>query len=225
MLSALDGAVRDSVRSRIRQRRKAGDFVKSAIDIVVSVLALLFLSPAIIILCILLLLEDGWPIFYRHRRIGRGGKPFFCLKFRTMRRDADQILQHVLATDPVALQEWRSQQKLRSDPRVHPLGRFLRMTSLDEIPQFINVLRGEMSIVGPRPIVEEEMARYGDRIHCYLSLTPGITGLWQISGRNDTSYENRVELDAQYYNTRSVLLDLKIMWRTAGVLFLERNGH
>src|SRR5690606_6383285 len=142
LLSALDDAVREPLRSRTRLSRIAGQFTTSAIEIVQSVLALLYVTPAIIILCILLLLYDSWPRFYRPGRIGRGGKPFFCLKFRTMRRDADQILQHVLATDPVALQEWRSQQKLRSDPRVHPLGRFLRMTSLDEIPQFINVLRG-----------------------------------------------------------------------------------
>ena len=163
-------------------------------------------------------------MIYRHKRIGREGREFDCLKFRTMRRDADRALQEFLASNETARREWEMNPKLRSDPRVHPIGRLLRMTSLDEIPQFLNVLRGEMSIVGPRPVVEEELARYGDRAHCYLLLTPGITGLWQVSGRNDTSYDDRVELDARYYATRSMSLDLWIIFRTVRVLLLDRNG-
>jgi len=224
MLSALEGAVRESVHSRIRQRKSIGEVVKGALDFVLALFALLFLSPAIAVICILLLLEDGRPIIYRHKRIGRNGKEFACLKFRTMRRDADQALQAFLSRDEEARREWEANRKLRRDPRIHRLGRFLRETSLDEIPQFVNVLRGEMSIVGPRPIVEEELSRYGDQAYCYLSVTPGITGLWQVSGRNRTSYDDRVELDAQYYRTRSLLLDFKIMWRTVGLLLFERNG-
>jgi len=224
MLSTLDGVVRDSVRSRIRERRSISDSLKTAFDFVFSLFALIFLSPAIAVICILLLIQDGWPLIYRHKRIGRYGREFDCLKFRTMRRDADRALQHFLGSNEAARREWETHQKLRRDPRVHAVGRILRMTSLDEIPQFLNVLRGEMSIVGPRPVVEDELARYGDQTYCYLLLTPGITGLWQVSGRNDTSYDNRVEIDAHYYATRSFALDLKIMWRTVGVLLLDRNG-
>lgn len=224
MLSALEGAVRDSVRSRIRQRRSIGEIFKSVFDYAFSIFALVFLLPAITVICVLLLVQDGWPLIYRHKRIGRDGREFDCLKFRTMRRDADRALQEFLASNETARREWEMNRKLRSDPRVHPIGRLLRMTSLDEIPQFLNVLRGEMSIVGPRPVVEEELARYGDRAHCYLLLTPGITGLWQVSGRNDTSYDDRIELDARYYATRSMSLDLWIIFRTVRVLLLDRNG-
>ncbi|WEX10478.1 sugar transferase [Chelativorans sp. AA-79] len=225
MLSALDGAVRDSVRSRIRNRRSIGDVAKVLIDFIASFFALVFLAPAIGVICVLLLLQDGRPLIYRHKRIGRDGRVFDCFKFRTMRRDADKVLQELLQADEAANREWKAYRKLRRDPRIHPLGQFLRVTSLDEIPQFLNVLRGEMSIVGPRPVVEEELALYGDRAHCYLSLTPGITGLWQVSGRNDTSYDDRVELDARYHATRSFSLDVWIMWRTVGVLLLQRNGR
>jgi len=224
MLSALEGAVRDSVRSRNRQRRSIIDIIKKVFDFVFSICALLFLFPVIAVICILLFIQDGSPLIYSHKRIGRYGREFDCLKFRTMRRDADRSLQEFLCANEAARREWEMNRKLRDDPRVHPVGRFLRMTSLDEIPQFVNVLRGEMSIVGPRPVVEEELARYGERAHCYLMLTPGITGLWQVSGRNDTSYDDRVELDARYYATRSLALDFKIIWRTVGVLLFDRNG-
>jgi exopolysaccharide production protein ExoY len=202
----------------------SGYLAKRAIDILVAIAALIFLFPAILLIMTLLYLQDGRPLLYRHKRVGREGTAFSCWKFRTMRRDADEVLRALLETDEAAQQEWRLRQKLANDPRIHWLGRFLRITSLDEVPQFINVLRGEMSIVGPRPIVEEEIARYGDRISCYYSLRPGITGLWQVSGRSETSYEHRVDLDTEYYHERSLGLDLKIMWRTIGVLLFERNG-
>nr|WP_159586721.1 sugar transferase [Chelativorans xinjiangense] len=224
MLSTLDSATRESVHSHASHRRGTGESIKRSLDVSIALLSLLFLFPAFAIICILLLVHDGWPLIYRHKRVGRDGKTFDCLKFRTMRRDADKVLHDLLSTSEAARGEWSTQHKLRRDPRIHRLGRFLRMTSLDEIPQFINVLRGEMSIVGPRPIVEDEIPRYGDRIHCYLSMTPGITGLWQVSGRSDTSYDYRVDLDAEYHRTRSLNLDLRIMWRTVGVLLFDRNG-
>ncbi|EKF18452.1 sugar transferase [Nitratireductor pacificus pht-3B] len=185
---------------------------------------MLFFLPIFLIVFGFLLIHDGGPVIYRHRRIGRGGRPFDCFKFRTMRRDADRVLAELLSADPCARREWEQQHKLRNDPRIHRLGRFLRMSSLDELPQFFNVLRGEMSIVGPRPIVEAEIPRYGERIYDYLSMTPGITGLWQVSGRSDTSYQHRVDLDSRYRETCSLLLDLKIICRTVIVLLFERNG-
>ncbi|MCT7375579.1 sugar transferase [Chelativorans salis] len=224
MLSMLDSAARESVHSHASHRRGTRESVKRSLDVSIAFLSLLFLFPVIAVICILLLVHDGRPLIYRHKRVGRDGKIFDCLKFRTMRRDAEMVLNDLLSTSEAARCEWNTQQKLRQDPRIHRLGRFLRMASLDEIPQFINVLRGEMSIVGPRPIVEDEIPRYGDRIHCYLSMTPGITGLWQVSGRSDTSYDYRVDLDAEYHRTHSLGLDLRIMWRTVGVLLFERNG-
>lgn len=200
------------------------DFLKRSFDIAFSLASLIFFSPFFVLISLSLVFIDGWPVFYRHRRVGRDGRFFDCLKFRTMRRDSDKVLAELLAGDAAARLEWDATQKLRSDPRVHLLGRFLRTSSLDELPQFINVLRGEMSIVGPRPIVEAELDRYGDRAQYYLSMTPGITGLWQVSGRNDTSYETRVDLDTEYCHTRSLYLDLKIVWRTVGVFLFERNG-
>lgn len=219
----VDSAAQKCEGANIRKEAH-GLHAKRVIDIVVALTALVFLVPAILLIAILLFFQDGRPLLYRHKRVGRDGAAFSCWKFRTMRRDADEVLRALLETDEAAQQEWRLRQKLANDPRIHWLGRFLRMTSLDEVPQFINVLRGEMSIVGPRPIVEGEIARYGDRISCYYSLRPGITGLWQVSGRSETSYEYRVDLDTEYYHSRSLGLDLKIMWRTIGVLLFERNG-
>jgi exopolysaccharide production protein ExoY len=221
---AMDSVPQKCRNTKINENNIHDSRVKRVIDILLSISALIFLFPAVSLILILLFFQDGRPVFYRHKRIGRNGTAFSCWKFRTMRRDADEVLGTLLDTDEAARQEWYERQKLSNDPRIHRLGRFLRMTSLDEVPQFINVLRGEMSIVGPRPIVEEEIARYGDRISCYYSLKPGITGLWQVSGRSETSYEHRVDLDTEYYHTRSLGLDLKIMWRTIGVLLFERNG-
>ena len=131
---------------------------------------------------------DGGTVFYRHRRIGAGGRMFDCIKFRSMVLDADGVLRRVIAEDPAAAAEWAETQKLRDDPRITRIGRFLRRSSLDELPQLFNVLRGEMSLVGPRPIVQAEVARYGDDIEYYYAAKPGLTGLWQVSGRSDMSY-------------------------------------
>lgn len=199
--------------------------LKRAFDIVFSLLALVFLSPALVLIAVVLLLVDGGPIIFRHKRIGRDGRPFYCLKFRSMRKDADKVLQELLATDSAKLNEWKDTQKLKRDPRIHWLGKYLRMTSLDELPQLINILVGQMSIVGPRPITAGELEHYGPHIHCYLALTPGLTGLWQVSRRASTSYEQRVQFDIEYYNKCSMRTDIAIIAKTIMVVLFAQNDR
>lgn len=190
--------------------------LKRTLDVVGSV-ALAVLFAPLVIVASLVLARTG-PVIYRHKRVSQGGKVFECLKFRTMIPDADRVLHELLATDDQLKAEWRQSHKLRDDPRVTPIGRFLRRTSLDELPQLWNVLRGEMSLVGPRPITREELLRYGRSSAAYLSAKPGITGLWQISGRNDTDYGRRIALDVYYVRNRNLLLDLYILTKTVRVV-------
>ncbi|MCW5632884.1 MAG: sugar transferase [Rubrivivax sp.] len=166
---------------------------------------------------------DGMPVFFSHYRVGRDGRLFRCLKFRTMVRHADVALRELLARDARAREQWARDQKLDDDPRITPIGAFLRRTSLDELPQLVNVLRGEMVLVGPRPITAEELARYGSARWHYLSVRPGLTGLWQVSGRNNLTYDERVALDRRYVESRSLWLDVSILARTARVV-LAREG-
>jgi exopolysaccharide production protein ExoY len=166
-------------------------------DVVLSVLGLLLVLPILLVVTAVLFAEGG-PVIFAHRRIGMDGRPFYCLKFRSMVVDAEARLARLLRDSADAREEWGRDHKLRNDPRVTGFGRFLRRSSIDELPQLINVLRGEMSIVGPRPIVDAEMAKYGHRIKAYLSVKPGITGLWQVSGRNDVAYRTRVAMDCLY---------------------------
>jgi exopolysaccharide production protein ExoY len=196
--------------------------LKRAIDIFGALLIAIALSPPLVTACIALWLQGG-PVIYKHRRIGRGGKTFECLKFRTMQPNADQALRDLLEQNPELKLEWVRDHKLRNDPRVTPIGRFLRHTSLDELPQLWNVLRGEMSLVGPRPIVREELLRYGRKVQDYLAIKPGITGLWQVMGRNDTNYRRRVVLDTYYARNQNLLLDVYILVKTTGVV-LGRTG-
>ncbi len=197
---------------------------KRALDVVAAITLLLLLSP---LLCVigLLVMRDGGPCVYRHARIGKNGKMFACLKFRSMVPDADAALARHLATDPEARAEWERDFKLRHDIRITRLGRFIRHTSLDELPQLWNVLRGDMSLVGPRPIVEKELERYGDAAACYMRVRPGITGLWQVSGRNDTGYERRVSLDVSYVRNWTLSGDLLILFRTIGVVLVGRGAY
>ena len=185
-------------------------------------LVLLLLAPLMLGVAWRIWRVDGAPIFFGHHRVGREGRLFRCLKFRTMRRDAEQVLAGVLANDPVLRTAWERDQKLPDDPRITPVGHFLRKTSLDELPQLINVLRGEMRLVGPRPITRPELTRYGRVRWLYMQVPPGITGLWQVSGRNCTTYAERVALDQAYINAASPLLDLKILLRTVAVVV---TGH
>ncbi|HBQ2175900.1 TPA: sugar transferase, partial [Klebsiella pneumoniae] len=156
-------------------------------------------------------------------RVGKNGHKFKCLKFRSMVINSQEVLSKLLENDPVARVEWDTTFKLKNDPRVTPIGRFLRRTSLDELPQLFNVLRGEMSLVGPRPIITDELARYNDEVAYYLLSKPGMTGLWQVSGRSDVDYDTRVYLDAWYVKNWSMWNDIAILFKTVGVV-LKRDG-
>jgi len=199
-------------------------FVKRTFDLAVSALFLPLLLPLIGVLGLLIKLDSPGPVFYRHTRIGRGGKPFGVYKFRSMYRDSGERLTTILRSDPLARREWESCFKLKNDPRITRMGRFLRKTSLDELPQIFNVLKGEMSLVGPRPVLEEEIINYYKECADYYHMVrPGITGLWQVSGRNDVGYDNRVRLDMWYVLNWSLWLDVLMLFKTIRVV-LKREG-
>lgn len=188
----------------------------------IALLMLVAASPVLLAITLLVWQAGGAPVFFGHYRVGRDGRLFRCLKFRTMRVDAEQALARLLATDAAARAEWQRDQKLANDPRITPIGRILRKTSLDELPQLINVVRGDMCFVGPRPVTPAELMRYGAVRWHYVSVTPGITGLWQVSGRNRTTYEQRVALDKRYVETRTLWGDIVILARTVRVVL---TGH
>lgn len=183
-------------------------------DIVVAGTVLALLAPVLLAVALAIKLLDPGPLLFAHKRLGQGGRPFHCLKFRSMTVDADVRLARLLEVDAEARVEWAETQKLRNDPRITPLGRFLRRSCLDELPQLVNVLRGEMSLVGPRPIVATEAARYGRHFPVYCSLKPGITGLWQVKRQDQTSYRRRVAFDLAYARSRSLVLNLAILLLT-----------
>ena len=193
------------------------DRVRVWMDQLVALVMLVALSP-LILLVAWVIRWDGGPATFAHYRVGRGGCLFRCIKFRTMRQDAERVLRQVLEQDPALRAEWQRNHKLADDPRVTAFGRWLRRSSIDELPQLINVLRGEMALVGPRPITVDELRRYGPARWHYLSVQPGITGLWQVSGRNTTAYERRIELDELYVKHRSAWLDCKILAKTLVVV-------
>jgi len=208
------------------RRPSAGEMATRALDVTIAVLALVFLAPLMIGVALLIWSRDGASPVFAHRRIGRDGRRFHCFKFRSMVVDAEARLLQVLATDPDARAEWERDHKLRNDPRVTKLGLFLRKSSLDELPQLFNVLRGEMSIVGPRPIVDAEIPKYGRRgFKAYCQVRPGITGLWQVSGRNDCEYRRRVALDVVYARAKNPLLDLRIMVATVPAVLLRKGCY
>jgi lipopolysaccharide/colanic/teichoic acid biosynthesis glycosyltransferase len=197
-------------------------FGKRAFDIVVSVSLIVALAPVMLSITLILMIMEGTP-FFTHERIGRGRRSFKCLKFRTMGNNSARDLRFTLRTDVYAAQEWRDAQKLTVDPRITWIGRFLRSTSLDELPQLINVLRGQMSMVGPRPVTESELKFYGADLALYLSVRPGLTGHWQVHGRGTTIFEERVAMDRSYVRSINFLTDIKLMIQTAGVV-LKRTG-
>lgn len=200
----------------------AEDGVKRLFDLVLTVVLLAVLAPFMAGIA-LIIRRDGGAAFYGHRRIGARGQDFTCWKFRTMVPNAAAKLSEILAADPQARMEWEHDFKLKCDPRVTRTGRFLRTTSLDELPQLFNILKGEMSIVGPRPIVADEVKRYGAAFHDYVRCRPGVTGIWQVSGRTDTDYATRVRLDRYYARSRSLALDCRILALTTRVV-LQRQG-
>jgi Undecaprenyl-phosphate galactose phosphotransferase WbaP len=211
-----------ALKSAAKRAAPAKSAVKRSLDFCGAIFFLIALAPVMGLVALLVSL-DGGPVFFSHSRIGAGGRPFGCLKFRTMCMDADKRLAELLANDPHAQAEWEKDFKLRNDPRVTKIGGILRKTSLDELPQLFNVLRGEMSLVGPRPIVRAEVSRYQTAYREYLKCRPGLTGLWQVSGRNDVDYAQRVVLDCQYVRSWTVLGDIVILFRTVFVV-LQRAG-
>lgn len=200
-------------------------FAKFSIDLAATLIGGLFILPVIGLIALLIKLDSPGPIFYSQTRIGQGGQPFRAWKFRTMVQQADYALKDYLEKHPDLREAWERDQKLRYDPRVTRVGRFLRRTSLDELPQLWNILRGEMSLVGPRPIVDEEIPRYGDKFLLYTKVIPGLTGLWQVSGRNNITYEERVSLDAYYVRNWSVWLDMYILLRTIWVVLTGEGAY
>lgn len=200
------------------------DFATRSLDVVFSLSVLVLGAPVFALIWLVIRISSPGRAIYRHKRVGRNGELFECLKFRTMVEDADSVLEELFASNPGLKEEFDHNHKLKDDPRITPVGHFLRRTSLDELPQFWNVLKGEMSVVGPRPIVEEEAVRFGADLPIVLSTRPGITGLWQISGRNDLTYDQRVALDREYALTRSLLKNIGIMARTPAAALKRDNG-
>ena len=201
-----------------------GRFVKRVLDIIVAAATLVVLAPILLATALLIAVSLGRPVLFAHERVGRKGHRFRCFKFRTMVTDAEARLAEVLARDPALAAEWQETRKLRNDPRVTRLGLVLRRTSIDELPQLLNVLRGDMSCVGPRPVTADELGRYGDAAEAYLAARPGLTGLWQVSGRSALSYQARVALDGLYAARRSLLLDIVILLRTIPALFRTQES-
>ncbi|MGO4524735.1 sugar transferase [Microvirga sp. 2MCAF35] len=197
----------------LRFKLTGGD-TKRIFDVIVSALAIIFLAPLMAAIYLLIILTDGGPAIIGHMRLGPSGSVFPCLKFRSMVVDAADVLARHLENDPAAREEWQQNHKLMNDPRITPLGAILRKTSLDELPQFFNVLWGHMSLVGPRPITSEEVQHYNKSMHFYYRTRPGITGLWQVSGRNNTSYPYRVMLDEDYVANWSFKRDIGILLKT-----------
>ena len=203
-----------------------GNVVKTAFDYILTLVGAVFISPLLVYIAYRIKKEDPGPVFFAHTRIGKYGKPFPCYKFRSMVVNSQEMLQKYLAENPAAREEWERDFKLKDDPRVTPIGKFLRSTSLDELPQIFNVLRGEMSLVGPRPVIQEELDKYyGETAKLYCTVKPGITGLWQVSGRSDIGYDERVALDATYIKYRSMWGDIVILWKTIGVVLMKKGAY
>jgi Undecaprenyl-phosphate galactose phosphotransferase WbaP len=199
--------------------------IKRVFDILFTLVMALASLPLGILIALAIVLDSRGGVFFSHTRVGKGGKPFRIWKFRSMIAASDEILARHLERNPTLVEEWKLSHKLKDDPRVTRVGRLLRKTSLDELPQVWNVLRGDMSMVGPRPIVSEESAKYGPAFALYSQVRPGLTGLWQVSGRNDTNYKRRVALDCQYIRDWSLWLDAKILLKTVRVVLGGRGAY
>jgi lipopolysaccharide/colanic/teichoic acid biosynthesis glycosyltransferase len=201
------------------RRRARYELYKQGIDVVGSLILLLFTSPLFLIIAISIKLTSPGPVFYKHRRLGRGGREFWCIKFRTMAVDADDQLRR----NPKLRQQFAGNFKIKDDPRITRLGSFLRKTSLDELPQIVSILQGEMSLIGPRAIVETELEKYSIYGKKLLSVKPGLSGLWQVSGRSNVEYPDRVFLDMHYIDHRCLLLDIQLLFRTP-IAVLKGDG-
>ncbi len=215
------------VKSLARKQRLSAysqDFAKRLFDIIFSLLVLIFCAPIYLLLAASIAFTSSGSIFYIQQRVGKNYRQFGCIKFRTMIPDADRLLQEMMAQSEDLRQEFDANYKLKADPRITKIGKFLRATNLDEFPQFINVLKGEMSVVGPRPLVPEEIVRYGTQIDRVLTIRPGITGLWQVSGRNDIPYAQRIRIDVSYVRRRNFWLDLRIVLKTVRQTIIPKNN-
>jgi len=197
-------------------------FIKRTFDILVSGLSLIILSPIFLVIALLIRLDSKGPAFYKHKRIGKNGEFIYLYKFRSMYSDSKERLEELLK-DPKIRKEWEENYKLNNDPRITKMGDFLRKTSLDELPQLLNIFNGDMSIVGPRPVVEAELEKYGINKQKFLSVIPGLTGWWACNGRSCTSYEDRMKLELYYVDNRSIILDLKIIFKTF-ISVIKRDG-
>lgn len=228
MLRALVKRGSEPLAPRGRQKglpiRLDGKFAKRLFDVLFSLSVLILFSPLYLVLMVLIAISSPGPVFYVQERVGKDRKHFACLKFRTMVHKADELLLDIIADSPQLREEFEDNFKLKDDPRITGIGKFLRLTSLDEFPQFWNVLKGDMSVVGPRPLVPEELPKYGHHIDKVLTIRPGITGLWQVSGRNDIPYQRRVQIDAYYVNFRTFWLDLWVIFKTIGVVVAPKNN-
>lgn len=205
--------------------RKGSLFAKRLIDLFLIFVSLPIVFPVMLILAILVKLTSKGPIFYGHKRVGKNGKEIKCWKFRSMYNNSQEMLEKILATDPVRKAEWEKDRKFIDDPRVTNFGKFLRKTSLDELPQLFNIFIGQMSFVGPRPVTQSEIEKYGDSADFVLSVTPGLSGMWQISGRSDTGYEERINLDTYYIQNWSVWLDIWIIIKTIWVVIRGKGAY
>ena len=208
------------------QNRLFSNYLKRAFDIVFSLSVMFFFSPLyLLIACLIRCTSKGKAVYYQNR-IGKGGVPFRCYKFRTMFQNADTLLQEILDKDSVKKKEWETSHKLKDDPRITRIGVFLRKSSLDEFPQFWNVLKGDLSVVGPRPVVQDEITRhFGSKAKEIFSIRPGITGLWQISGRSDTTYSTRIYLDEYYVRNRTFFMDIKIIALTISSIITKKGAY
>ena len=200
---------------------------KNLLDFLFSIFFLITSLPFFLLISLLIKLSSRGPIFFLQERIGKNNTPFKCIKFRTMHPEAKDILENLLMKDEELKMEFEQTHKIKNDPRITTIGKLLRKTSLDELPQFINVLKNEMSIVGPRPIVNKEKNKYGKNLKKVLSVKPGITGLWQVSGRNNLTYKTRIKLDLNYVDNYNFLMDIRILIRTIGVILfpLDRGAY
>ncbi len=200
-------------------------FIKIIFDYTLTIFGTVAISPILLAVAIWIYIDSPGPVIFKHIRIGKNGNPFPCYKFRSMCVDAKEKLEELLANNPEVRAEWKRDFKLKNDPRITRSGAFLRKTSLDELPQIFNVLRGEMSLVGPRPIIQEELERYGENAADYLMVKPGITGMWQVSGRSDIDYAERVSLDSWYVRNWSVWIDILLLWRTIKVVVKGKGAY
>jgi exopolysaccharide production protein ExoY len=205
-------------RNRAAGSGAVGGFTKRGFDIAAALLGMILCGPLLVSIAVLIKIINGGPVVFRHARIGFDGKRFSCLKFRTMVNNADEVLTRHITANSAAASEWATTQKLRNDPRLTALGSILRKTCIDELPQLFNILKGDMSLVGPRPIVAAEMSRYGVYIGDYLRVRPGLTGAWQVSDRTNLEYAGRVRLDHEYVHNWSFRRDMVIITKTIGVV-------